>query len=86
MKHLSVQNMFFKLPEDFNGNLPDALRLLADYISLPTPDLLGQCPTEPSEDPWNAYLEVIELGGKVSGTFGLKSLNEAGTEWDSLPL
>lgn len=25
-------NAYFKLPEDFEGSLPDAIRLLADYL------------------------------------------------------
>lgn len=31
MKVLSISNLFFKLPDDFNGGLSEALRMLADY-------------------------------------------------------
>lgn len=31
LKVLSIENLFFKLPDDFNGGLSEALRLLADY-------------------------------------------------------
>lgn len=31
LKVLSIQNLFFKLPDDFDGGLVEALRILADY-------------------------------------------------------
>jgi len=31
VKYLSIQNMYFQLPPDFEGGISDALRALADY-------------------------------------------------------
>lgn len=38
MKLLSVMDLYFKLPDDFQGTKAEAMRLLADYIEK-APDL-----------------------------------------------
>ena len=79
---MHITNTFFSLPDDFNGTYSDALRIMADYLESPAPDL-GKNPEtdfkETNEDPWKSYLETVHKGGKVNGIFGLKYWN--GKEW-----
>ena len=79
MKLLSVFNAYFELPEDFKGDYSDALRLLADYLEAPSPYLMDQCKISETASPWEAFEEVRHVGGKVSGTFGLKYYD--GHDW-----
>ena len=82
MKILSLANTFFLLPDDFNGKYPDALRILADYIESDASYLDAECKLDINADPWLAFEEVQDNGGKLSGIFGLKCWN--GTEWETL--
>lgn len=67
MKVLSL-NGYFHLPDDFNGTLPDAIRLLADYHEskearkqrIVGPDTMGVPP-----DLWSRFWNGAQQGFRV---------------------
>ena len=70
---LHLNNFYFELPQDFNGTLPEAIRLLAKYME-EAPNLNLPMKTRPSQNAWLSFLETIEDGGKFSGNAGIDAM------------
>lgn len=67
-KILTINELYFLLPEKFKGSLSHALRILADYHeSQESKDKREVVKRENLEekDTWIHFLEIIEKGGKV---------------------
>ena len=86
MKVLVLQTIHFKLPDDFEGNLSDALRVLADYhdsmTGTPQQDLrlLEDSVGEMSFRKANAvlferFLDSVRDGRRCVGTVQIVSYN-----------
>ena len=79
MKILTVNELAFKLPDDFSGSVSEGLRLLATYLESDSPHLPGQ----PGQDykvrkistkGWDEFQDVVYRGGKVSGAATVQTL------------
>lgn len=79
MKILNINKCKFKLPDNFKGGLPEALRLIADYLD-----------NEPVEgdksfrDNWSGFLTLIETKGKLSGQFSISEFVGETNETNSM--
>jgi len=72
-KLLEISTTYFKLPDDFKGTYPDALRLFADYIEKPSKDIRDKrkfC----DHTIWDEFLRTVKKGGKTLGRFKLLKL------------
>lgn len=79
-KALYTDILFFDLPDTFEGNISDALRLLADYLDRKDKDYIekGDLPTAIALDKSNSFTDFIISAFKEfkSGTIsGYKTVN-----------
>ena len=86
MKVLTIENLAFKLPDSFKGDLSDALRALARYHDQ-RPKQIRQ-KKKPggrlTRKTWDAFLQVVDKGGRLAC---LSSLQEwTGKKWKELKL
>jgi len=63
----------FLLPDDFDGRVSDALRLLADYLESPTDK---PKPTQKIEKSIQAFVKAVEEGNRCVGAVQLMTLVE----------
>ena len=76
LKVLTVENFYFKLPDDFNGGLSDAIRLYADYhdevknTDKHEIDDNDELPKD-SISMWYHFLDSIENGQKMTGCISI---------------
>ena len=85
MKVLSLDQMYFLLPDDFNGNFNDALRELIRYReSLPNPKPFPPIVTlnnvERKSD-WQLFLDAIKDGYKLYGSCFVGEWDKNKEEW-----
>lgn len=94
-KLLHIDNLRFKLPDDFNGSLSDSFRLLADYLDTPKEkieqpkeltmeDLSKITLKESNETVWKEFINTLEMGRKLHCTLHLCEL--VNNEWKDLSL
>lgn len=84
MKIVTIDNLFFKLPDDFKGSLAEALRLLADYVESPIPpqqDAFDIKPPEVNIEAWKHFLGVTVKGGRMYGVFSVQELVDG--KWET---
>jgi hypothetical protein len=79
MKVLNL-NMFFELPKDFEGDLPDALNELAGYLRTKEKKVFGRGPAE-SPLTWDKFLEALGEGYRVLGDFGMNEWDDEADKW-----
>ena len=100
MKCLTLSNLFFKLPDDFDGNIGDAFRLLGEYCNTETEPVenslapktekeLDELKKMSHEDShrhfWAIFLETVGNGGRVDGlTASISELNTEKNDMDNL--
>lgn len=86
MKALSIKQAYFRLPDDFDGELSDALRLLADYhevaskSSIPTaveadPELLNKSFKEVDSALFDRFIRSIQQDKRFVGLVQLAEFN-----------
>ncbi len=87
MKALSIKNAYFRLPDDFSGELSDALRLLADYHDevsgkgpIPTTEpadaeLLKKSFREVDRTLFDRFIDKIQEGKRFVGLVQLADFN-----------
>ncbi len=88
MKVLTIDHLFFKLPDGFEGGLAEALRVMADYHEEPK-TIEGQqreAPldaslswTEVREKMWTLFLTAIGEGAKLCGNVSLAEMKGSET-------
>lgn len=76
LKVLFIKDFYFKLPDDFNGGLSDALRLYADYHDeVKNTDKHkiedGEKLSEDDVSIWYHFLDSIEKGQKMTGCLSI---------------
>lgn len=70
LKVLTIKDFYFKLPDDFDGGLSDALRLYADYhdevknTDKHTNDPVNKELSDTDIEMWYGFLDIIEGGNK----------------------
>jgi len=87
MKTLTIGECVFQLPDDFEGFLPDALRLMADYLEKPKEQIheANLCEGKAvSNELWADFLTVIGKGGLCAGSFKLARWD--GEDWQELKI
>lgn len=84
MRVLHIGNLRFKLPEDFSGSFADGLRLVADYLDKPKPELAQKCK---SDDLWIEFMTLVAEGRNLlAKEVALVSWNPENCSWDHMPL
>lgn len=84
-KILDIDCLYFHLPDDFEGTLPEAFRMLADYLEKPTPNLKKK--NEPKlceHNIWDQFLADVKKGGKVTSLIRLSEYNEKKKKWQKI--
>jgi len=63
-KILRIDRLYFKLPDSFDMQLPDALRLLASYLE---PDVESPVDRKdvPEKTAWERFCGTVYAGGRV---------------------
>ena len=88
MKVLAIDSLFFKLPEDFEGGLSDALRSLADYHEQPATAERQRREKAPDDalswrefrtKLWKMFLEAVSEGNRMCGTISLSETQDSAT-------
>ena len=79
MKVLSA-NIFFDLGDDFEGDLPDALIELANYLKTKGKSSFGRGLS--TSNKWEDYLVAIDEGYRVTGNYGINEW--IGDTWEPL--
>ena len=82
---LAIDTLVFALPDDFNGDLADALQLLADYHrkvdGTPIQDIahkpvskqdLLQLWTEVRTETWRNFIDALTEGKRLSGRMAVQ--------------
>lgn len=84
-KILGIDGLYFHLPDDYEGTLPEAFRLLADYLEKPTPNLHNKSnPKLCEHNIWNQFLDDVKKGGKVCGSIRLSEYDEEKKKWEKI--
>lgn len=85
MKILQIENLVFRLPDDFSGTFADALRALARYheSGLKSMRLKNKPAGRLTRKTWKAFVEIVGKGGRLAS---LVSIQEwTGKAWRRLP-
>lgn len=88
MKQISMVFQF-KLPDDFKGGVPEALRILARFLetkSKPLPKNKLIPPKIPIKELYPVWCEIVNNGGKFAGSIGLQRYSEKLKKWIDLPM
>ncbi len=75
MKALGLRG-YFKLPDDFNSGLADALRLLADYHESKEAKDKKQVSDVDPENYWAEFLKDIKTGNRVTMSISISELKD----------
>lgn len=75
MKVLGLRG-YFKLPNDFDGGLSDALRLLADYHDRPETKKRKEVSDGNADDYWAEFLNDIKNGNRVTMGISISELKD----------
>ena len=84
MHTLVINSAHFRLPDNFNGNMSDALRLLADYHEevagnrhsttvKVSDDMMNMSFKSVEGDLWDNFIEQVQLGKRFIGLLSLSS-------------
>ncbi len=100
MKCLTLSNLFFKLPDDFDGTIGDAFKLLGEYCNAETSPVENSLAPKTEEELdeikkmshedshghfWRIFLETVNNGGRVDAlTASVSELNTKKNAMDSL--
>jgi len=72
---VTFEKGYFPLPEHgWAGTVPDALRMLANYLEDET--VPEARPVDPGADKWQTFLEVTEQGRRFVGSVEVQALTE----------
>ncbi|MEE8150639.1 MAG: hypothetical protein V3T43_02845 [Nitrosomonadaceae bacterium] len=83
---LSINSMRFKLSDNFEGTVAEALRELADYLEKPTPDLPPADWEKVKADGWPEFVDTVNRGGRVLAMgVNCHRLNTGKNLWEKMP-
>ena len=87
MKQIQIQAIF-QLPDDFNGTIPEALRLMAGYLEDDSKKPLNKKDEKVSEAcrigwvaNFRSWEKTCKEGGKFDGLLTLSELSPLGDKW-----
>lgn len=73
--------MHFKLSDDFDGDVEEALRQLGQYLMSPKPRM--DIPGDADPTAMDTFMQVVNRGGRFSGFLGMAEGD--GVEWTKRP-
>lgn len=82
---LEIKQLYFMLPDKFEGSVADAFRLVADHIE--TPSKNARKKTDPvycSHNMWGLFTRDIPKGVKLISLHKLLKLNKKTNKWEKL--
>jgi len=79
---LCSKNIYFLLPDNFKGTIPEAFRLMADYMETPTKTLKeSQVDQLCEHNSWEVFQKDVKKGGKLCGNVMLKKYDRKKEAW-----